>query len=165
MCAGRHFIAGAGWLVRSGWSLEVHPLKILVQWAAFLKRSSQHVGCWWESSVVCVDVQEGEILLGEVVSDRAERGSFRRLWVPAAEEGKWKCTERWQGMKDQQTALGTACTIFEYYKPHTYTPTYTCMYVHMPYTYTQKFYLSCTYLYTHLHNTTPTLYQHCIISL
>lgn len=125
-------------------------MKILVQWAAFLKRGSQHVGCWWESSVVCVDVQEGEILLGEVFSDRAERGSFRRLWVPAAEEGKWKCAERWLGMKDQQTALGTACTIFEYYKPHTYTPTHVCMYIcHTP---TRK---KAAHTYIHTYTTPP----------
>lgn len=37
--------------------------------------------------VVCVDVQEGEILLREVVRNGAEWGPLGRLWVPG---GKWE---------------------------------------------------------------------------
>ena len=103
-----------------------------------------------------MDVQEGEFLLGEVVSNRAERGSFRRLWVPACSgRGKWKCGERWLGVKDQLTALGTAaCTILEYYTSHIHTYMYACTYaIHL---YTRKILLKLHILtYTHLHHTTP----------
>lgn len=122
-------------------------MQVLVEQVAFLNRSPQHVGCRWESLVICVDVQEGEILLREVVSNGAEWGPFRRLWVPG---------RKWERGSVVVAYHGPLWDSMHYWDTTSYINT------HTHYTYLPLDLHACTTSYTylaaptHIHLPTPT---------